>query len=157
MLHGRFDRKDHSKENRQAVLKSPIVAKAVIRLANGNHEIITVFSNSTRLEFYWIFKAKSPRSGRRSWKYAGHEARDFAFSTKPYHDFGSFVTHYARSKAAVVVSLRVPHKRRLASLLGKAAHESIYGDWTVQDPALIKKDQPGRRMLSEGRQLASAS
>src|SRR6185436_6123995 len=104
-----FGKKDHSKENRQAMLKSPIIAKAIIRLSNGTYEIITVFQKSTRLEFYWIFKAKSPRSGRRSWKYAGHEARDFPFSTKPYFDFGSFVTYHARQRSAQVLTLRMPH------------------------------------------------
>lgn len=150
-----LDRKDHSKENRQTVVGSKIVAKATLRLPNGSHEIVTVFAQSPRLEFYWVFKARSPRSGRRSWKYAGHYPRDVGFGDQAaYRDFGSFVQHYARTRGAEVLRLRLPHKRWLASLLAKTAHDSIYANWTPQDRTMIRTDSVVRKNRFAGRRFA---
>ena len=150
-MFNRSFRKDHSKENRQAVIGSKVVAKAVCRLANGTHEIIVVFASSTRQEFYWIFKAKSPRSAKRSWKYAGYAQRDYSFSQKPYHDFQSFVEYQARRDGAQVISIRVPHKRSLSGLLKQTAHESIFANWAPQNPTTIRTDKMQRRALNARR------
>ncbi len=116
--------------NKQEVLSSAIVAKAVIK-RNDRYEIIVVFQKSTRHEFYWVFGAKSPRSARRSWKWAGgYYARDFNSAVKPYSDFGPFVEHYARLHQGEVCSVRVPQARRLAALLVRTENETIHSDWS---------------------------
>jgi hypothetical protein len=155
MLASRFaQNQSTSTENRKAVIGSKVVAKAVTRLANGGYEIIVVFASSTRQEFYWIFKAKSARSARRSWKYTRHHQRDYSFANKPYRDFSSFVSWCARSMAAEIVSVRIPHKRWLDNLLVKTAHESIYGTWIPQDPAKIKTVRIQRRAHNARRGFA---
>jgi hypothetical protein len=152
-MFGRFS-KDHSKENRNTVIGSQVVAKAVTRLPSGSVEIIVVFARSTRLEFYWVFRARSPRSARRSWKFVGYEKRDFPFGQKPYNGFVSFVEYHARVRGAQIVSLRIPHKRSMNGLLKQTAHESIFGNWTVQDPNTIRTDKLQRRALNARRGYA---
>lgn len=136
---------NHSGENQKAVIASPIVAKAVAWNEKKQCQIIVVFQMSTRLEFYWVFRARSPRSARRSWKIAGFYPRDFPFEQKPYRDFGSFVAYYARLHGLNVVTERMPHKRRLSRLLTKAEHESVYGNWQPQDPNRMKVDMCARQ------------
>jgi hypothetical protein len=151
-----FTTKNHAGDNKKAVFGSPIIAKAVIRLASGEYQTIVVFQKSTRLEFYWVFRAKSPRQSRRAWKYLTPFARDLNVSTKPYFDFQSFVKGYARTMNAEIVSLRVPHKRTMASLLTRTEHESIYSDWTPQNPLHSMSQELCRRRAqrSRDRQLA---
>ena len=116
-------------KNKQEVLKSPIVAKAVIK-RNNSYEVIVVFQKSTRHEFYWIFRAKSQRSPRRSWKFTGqYFGRDFN-TVGPYKDFGSFVEYYARTHSWTVLNVRMPQARRLAALLVRTEQETIHSDWT---------------------------
>lgn len=138
-----FEPKNHSGENRKAVFGSPILAKAVCRNAKGV-QIIVVFQKSTRQEFYWVFRAKSPRSARRSWKYVNHFTRDFAYRP-PYFDFGSFVAYHALMNRLDIVSQRIMYKKRISSLLAKTEHDSIFGDWQPQDPGRMTTDMSRRR------------
>jgi hypothetical protein len=121
-----FQKPQHSDQNQKAVVGSEILAKAVTRLRNGRYEMIVVFALSTRQEFYWTFRARSPRSPRRSWKFTGYSARDLS---QFHHDFGSFVSHRANLYGAEILSTRMPQCRRLAGLIKKTAHDSIYSDW----------------------------
>lgn len=136
----RFERKNHSGENRKAVFGSPIIAKAILTNERGETFILAVFQKSTRLEFYWVFRAKSQRASRRSWRPVTHYPRDFPFARKHYNDFGSFVEYYVILPGLTVLSQRVMHKRRLSALLIKTEHESILGDWTPQDPRTVQTD-----------------
>jgi hypothetical protein len=137
----RFERKSHAGDNRKAVLSSAIIAKAVLRSAGGETFILAVFQKSTAQEFYWVFRARSPRSSRRSWKYVDHYMRNFSFVRPPYVDFGSLVAYHALTHKLTVVSQKVTRKRQLGSLLSRTAHESIYSDWTPQNPGLIVTDR----------------
>lgn len=134
----------NSDKNKQTVISSAIVAKAMLKV-NGRTHIIVVFQKSTRHEFYWIFQAKSARSARRSWKYASHYGRDFNTDWKAYTDFGTFVAHYARIKHAEVLTVRLHHARRMAALLAKTEYESIHADWTPQDVSAGSFDLVGKR------------
>jgi hypothetical protein len=131
---------ENSNRNKQTVLSSAIVAKAVVKREDGRINLIVVFQESTTHEFYWVFRAKS---ARKSWKYVSQHSRDFNSAVKPYRDFGSFVAHYARNNHAEVRTVRVQHVRRLAALLAKTAHESIHSDWTPRidstDPRSYRK------------------
>lgn len=118
---------NNAKQNQQAVISSQILAKAVTQLSNGRYELIVVFALSTRIEHYWLFQARSPRSPIRSWKLLGCSTRDLPHH---YFDFSSFVSHHASLRGARIVSVRMPHKRQLATLKNKTAHESIYSDWS---------------------------
>jgi hypothetical protein len=139
-------RLQNSERNKHAVLSSAIVAKAVVRLdasaLRGRINIIVVFQNSTRHEFYWVFQARSARSARKIWRYIGHYGRDFNMGPKPYCDLGSFVAYYATIKHAEVRTVRVLHVRRLAAMLAKTEFESIHLDWTprvvIADPRLVR-------------------
>jgi hypothetical protein len=133
-------------QNKQEVLKSPIVAKAVIK-RNDHFEIIVVFEKSTRHEFYWIFRVKSPRSARRSWKFSNYYARDFNSSASaPYSDFGSFVGYYASRNAGQVISERMHYARRLAMLLVRTGNETIHADWTPRAEVTGKLLEQTERM-----------
>jgi len=134
---------ENSNRNKQTVLSSAIVAKAVVRKENGRINLIVVFQQSTRHEFYWVFQAKSARSARKSWKFVCAYGRDFNTAEKPYRDFGSFVDYYARTQHAEVRTVRLHQTRRLAALLTKTAFESIHSDWTPRidstDPRSYRK------------------
>jgi hypothetical protein len=132
--------------NKKRVLSSPILAKAAVRLQDGTIRILAVYHLSTRYEFYWIHKVKSPRSPRKAWREIHRQARDLNIGDKPYDDFRSFVDHYARIQRAEVLSVRVHKARRLAQVLEKTDHESLTTDWdnphiipTVQNTQLINK------------------
>lgn len=147
----RFESKNHSGENRKAVLGSGIIAKAVLcqlpqtgtQSADGGYRytVIVVFRKSTRLEFYWVFRAKSLNSSRRSWKLQGYYPRDFAFAQKPYRDFGSFVHYHAEGQRLRVLTERRTHKHLLSQLLVKTAHDSILANWEPQNPHMIVTDR----------------
>lgn len=136
--------RNYSHENRKAVLASPIMAKAVLRNEKGDTKIVVVFKLSTRIEFYWVFRARSPRSARRSWRFDLHHPRDVAGGLH-YRDFPSFVAHLARLEKMQVVSIRIPHKRKLSALMQKTEHESIFGNWQPQDPTKMMTDLVRRR------------
>lgn len=130
---------NNSDKNKQTVTSSAIVAKATVK-RNGRINLIVVFQQSTRHEFYWVFQAKNARSPRRSWKYAGYFGRDFNLAYKPYTDFGSFVAHYARLNHGEVLTVRVLHSRRMAALLAKTEFESIHSDWTPRIASTDPRD-----------------
>lgn len=102
----------NSAQAQSDVIASAILAKAVIRTEKRT-VIVVVFEKSTRLEFYWLFTAKSPKSPRRSWKPLGSNWRE------NYHwqDFGSFVKHYALLNAGAVLFQRVIKRKALKSML----------------------------------------
>lgn len=130
---------NRSDQNRKAVLGSAIVAKATVK-RNGRINFIVVFQQSTRHEFYWVFQAKSARSARRSWRFMGYSGRDFNTDFKAYTDFQSFVAHYAKIHQAEVLSVRVLHVRRLATVLAKTEHETIHSDWTPRIDSTDPRD-----------------
>jgi hypothetical protein len=140
---------NYTDQNKQVVLSSAIVAKAAVRMENGKVNLIVVFQESTRYEFYWIFQARSARSPRKSWKFCGARVRDF----KPlfdfdgtYRDFGSFVEYYARSQHGQVLSVRVHHARRMATLLAKTNHESLHSNWGTQNVSAASFELVNKRM-----------
>ena len=135
------------RNNQKHVTGSQIVAKAMVRRNNGQYDMIVVFAASTRLEFFWIFKTRSPRSPRRSWKFEGTAYRD---NPLRYHDFASFVQHWAAFHGAEVLYTRMPHKRQLSGLMRKCEHESIYGQWEAREGTqtydrVLRKIANGRR------------
>lgn len=136
--------RNYSHENRKAVIASPILAKAALRNDRGGTKIVVVFKLSTRQEFYWVFRARTPRSARRSWRFDLHHPRDLAGGMH-YRDFPSFVAYLARLEKMEVVSVRIPHKRKLSALMNKTEHESIFGNWQPQDTAKITTDMVRRR------------
>lgn len=136
---------NHAVGNRKAVFGSPILAKAVLKNSRGEIQIIAVFQKSTRQEFYWVFRAPSARSSRRSWKYVDHYARDFFAGRAPYFDFGSLVAYHGVMRNLAVLSQRIPHKKKLSGILVKTEHDSIYGNWTPQNPLNMKTDLCRRR------------
>jgi len=138
-----YQQPQNSDQNQKAVVGSDILAKAVTRLRNGTHEMIVVFALSTRQEFYWTFRVKSPRSPRRSWRFTGYSARDLS---QYHHDFVSFVTHRANLYDAEILSTRLPQRRRLAGLIKKTAHESIYSDWAPASAAPVSFTGIRRRL-----------
>jgi len=144
----------HSNQNQKAVIGSAILAKAVTKLPNGRYEMIVVFAESTRQEFYWIFQIRSPRSPLRSWKFVGYATRDLS----PYYqDFGSFVAHRANLRSAQILSVRMPQKRRLAVLRSKVQHESIFSDWAPRDAQPMATMMHKRGTGHKGRRSSWAS
>jgi hypothetical protein len=137
-----YNKTQRTKENQNAVIGSPILAKAVTRLHNGRFELIVVFAHSTRLEFFWRFQARSPRSPRRSWKLAGYSPRDLPYH---YYDFSSYVAHQAQLHGSQVLSVRMPQRRRLAALKVKTAHESIYSNWSPNPTVATFERKHGRQ------------
>lgn len=141
-----FDKQQHSSNNQQSVIHSPVLAKAITKRGN-RYEIIVVFSKSTRLEFFWIFQARSPRSPQRSWKVVGYSMRD----NPTYSDFGSFVSRRALLNGAEILATRMPQRRRLAALLQKCEHESIYSDWSPRDDVILIQDRLRRKVQNNRR------
>ena len=148
---------ENSNRNKQDVLSSAIVAKAVVKREDGRINLIVVFQKSTRQEFYWVFQARSARSARKSWRNIGYFSREISTTEKPYSDLGSFVAHYTRLKHAEMLTVRVQHVRRLASLLATTAHESIHSDWTPRidstDPRAYQKVNRALERSIKGRSL----
>ena len=136
-----FGTKHHSQDNQHAVTTSAILAKAVTRLPNGRYEVITVFGKSTRLEYYWVFQARSPRSPMRTWKLMGYFMRE----NHTYTDFGTFVAQRAQLHGAEVLTVRMPQKRRLTTLTVKTEHDSIYADWSPRDDVILIQDRLRRK------------
>ena len=136
---------ENSNRNKAAVLASPILAKATIR-SDGKVFIIAVFAQSTKHEFYWIFRARSARSARKAWKFVGLNGRDFNFDHKPYTDFETFVAYYARTHQGEVSVLRLHKVRKLAALFAKVEHESIHSDWT---PKIASTDPRDYRKVNQ--------
>jgi len=103
-------------EKKQEILRSPILAKAILKRANGQFDAIVVFAGSTRYEFYWTFRLRSPRSPRRSWKLVGSAMRPTTnIQTRP--DFREHTAKQALLCQAEVISLRMPHVKRLKVLM----------------------------------------
>lgn len=118
-----------TKENEKAVLGSPMLAKGLVRLEDGRLEMIVVFHESTRNEFYWVFAVKNARTPRRAMKKRMAYKRECGV----YKDFHSFVNWYATMHKAKVVSIRIMQKKRLASSQVKTKHDFLSGDWREQD------------------------
>jgi hypothetical protein len=132
---------ENSKRNRAAVLALPVLAKATIRSdSDGKVYIIVVFAQSTKHEFYWIFRSRSARSARKTWKFVNYNGRDFSLDYKPYYNFETFVAYYARTHQGQVSILRLHQRRKLAALLAKTAHESIHSDWTPKIASTDPRD-----------------
>lgn len=53
----------------QQIILSRLISKAVTREADGSVTIVAVFELSTYYQFFHIFKAASPRTPRKKWKY----------------------------------------------------------------------------------------
>lgn len=140
----------HVGENKKIVIGSPILCKAVLTRGTGDATIVVVFGKSTRLEFFWVFRARSSRSSRRSWKFVNHYPRNFS-TNDPYSDFGSFVAWLAKSSSLTVISQRVMHKKKLSALFVKAEHESVFGNWTPLDPRRPLTQDLCRRRLMRAR------
>ena len=122
-------------QNKKHVITSPIIAKAAIQ-RKGHIEIVAVFQGSTRQEFYWTFRARTPRSPQRSWTLINYYSRDHS----QYSDFGSFLENITWH-GGILLSQRVLQARRLAVLQGKTAYESIHTDWTPQNPERMCGDR----------------
>lgn len=136
---------ENSRRNRATVLASTILAKATIR-AEGKVFIIVVFAQSTKHEFYWIFRAASARSARKIWKFVSLNGRDFNLDYKPYVDFETFVTYWSQTRQVEMSVLRVYQKRRLAEVHKKVEHESIHSDWS---PRISSNDPRDYRKVSQ--------
>jgi hypothetical protein len=103
-------------EKKAEIVRSPILAKAVLKRANGQFEAIVVFAGSTRYEFFWTFRLRSPRSPRRTWKLVGNWIRQTAnVGTRP--DFRVYAINQALLHQAEIISLRMPHVKRLKALM----------------------------------------
>jgi len=114
--------------NKQKVLASPILAKAVLRKPNGELTAIVVFARSPRHEFYWAFRIKSTRSSRRTWKFAGYFGREKEEHTQ---NFNLFVAHYALVNSAEVISLKKMKAKVLQTITFHADQESLHTDWSA--------------------------
>ncbi|HAR46105.1 MAG TPA: hypothetical protein DCS05_08025 [Nitrospiraceae bacterium] len=103
-------------EKKNEIVRSPILAKAILKRENGNCEALVVFAGSTRYEFYWTFRLRSPRSPRRSWKPTNCQMRPTTnIVARP--DFQEHVANQALLSKAEVISLRIPHAKRLKALM----------------------------------------
>lgn len=131
-----------SMENRKTLLQSEIIAKATIRLADGSYRFIVVHRESTRHEFYTIYKtnARTPRAPRKGWKPISFYGRDLIAAVKQYDDFRSFAAWYARINKAEIVTIRVMKTRRLAEMKTKTNHESTASDWTPRINSFNPRD-----------------
>jgi len=102
--------------NKQSVMKSKVLAKATFK-RDDHFDIIAVHEQSTQLEYYWQYAAKSKRSPRKSWEFAKYFARDL--SPLYWQDWSSFIAHYAESQKATLVYSRVSDPRGMAILFAK--------------------------------------
>lgn len=113
-----------SKINTAALIASPIVAKAIIKLPNGNLQVLAVFEKSTTYQFYWTFRINNAntRTPRTKWERPNHGTK------LNYKTFDTFVAAILSLSRGELISKKVS-KRKLASLMKKCLHDSISTDW----------------------------
>ena len=93
------------------IQKGRILAKAIIRRANGNYEAVIVYAGSLPNNFFFSYRLRSPRSPRKSWKRIGTAIRNHAVS------FQAYVAQYAIT--STVVSVKVYYAKKLRELMEK--------------------------------------
>jgi len=134
-------------ENRLAVLKSPILAKTVVRRGDG-YEVIVVHEGATQKEFYRVYGCQARRSPRKAWKFTRDFERDL--SPQYHHDYQTFLAHYCQSQGAEILFSRVYKPRILSFLTQKTAltpsvnpNISMKTMWDMKDKANgLYKAQP---------------
>jgi hypothetical protein len=127
--------------NQAAVIGSKILAKSILDCGD-HYQIIVVFELSTRMEFYWIFKARSARSARRNWRFVGFQPRKESFE--------AFTCIYGRLHDGATLRQKIAHKRAFKAISIKPVHNSIFAAWDttpgIQTFDLIrKKFENGRK------------
>lgn len=103
-------------KNIQTILTSDVIARALI-LVNGTLHIISVYANSTNIEFFWVNKE-------------GNKAVTFKKDSGFYNDFPSFIYYYANFHKGEIISSQVYSTSVLKDITIKPAHLSVCSDWT---------------------------
>lgn len=119
-------------ENREALLASKLLAKAILRLPDNKIRVVAVYELSTNYEFYFTYQTKTTnkRAPKKDWgKPRGSYARTYATHDKSPIGFEAFVRHYASIEKAEVLFMRVYSKRTLATVFASPHHQSISSDW----------------------------
>lgn len=93
------------------IQKGRILAKAIIRRANGQYEAVVVYAGSMPNNFFFTYKLRSRRSPRKTWKSTGSLIRNHAVS------FQERIAQYAIT--STILSVKVYHARKLRELIEK--------------------------------------
>lgn len=118
-------------DNKKVLLKSKLIAKAVIRSGkqrtDGTYPLIVlaVYEKSTTYEFYWkaIIDSTSPRAPRKKW------LKHIQAIKKNYADFRDFVNVTAKLEKAEIVSFRIINKKKLNSVMLRCHMDSLSNNW----------------------------
>lgn len=123
---------DRAEEERtmSEIQKGRILAKAIIRRANGQHEAIVVYEGSCPTDFFWTYRLRSRRAARKTWTKTGALIRVAEV------DFETRVKNYALT--STVVFIKVYHARRLKTLLDMP-DEAFYGPRREVQPWEVEK------------------
>lgn len=112
------------------IQKGRIVAKAIIRRSNGQHEAVVVYAGSMPNNFFFTYKVRSPRSPRKTWKSTGALIRNHA---------GSFQERLAQyAVTSTIVSVKIYNARKLKELMSKGDLE-FYGPRQELEPWQVEK------------------
>lgn len=130
-----------SNQNREAVIKSALLAKAVIKTPNGDMKILAVFSESTTFEFYWMFRLQgtNPHARRSKWEKPNHGVK------ANYRTFDDFVTNILALSKGTLVFKKIYKKKILLAVYKAQTHSSINHKWesiqptTPQDFRLVQE------------------
>lgn len=139
--------KPNFERERAEVLKSAIVAKAVLGNPKGGVFIVAVFEKSTQFEFAWCFTAKNARTPRKAWKLHNY----FARAQAGYTDFGSFVAYFATTRGAQIQSVKLLRAKALKAMQTARLRSSLHAAQVVQDTTklstkLVEKNYQRGRM-----------
>ena len=146
-------------EKKQEIMRSKILAKAILRRENGMLDALVVFAASTRYEFYWTFRLRSMRSPRRAWKLIGCQMRPVA-NVCACPDFREYADNRALLSHAEVVSMRMPHGKRLNALMTIGDHafdQMISGPQREVQPCEVRKQNENFRRHLRGSALPAFS
>jgi len=93
------------------IQKGRILAKAIIRRANGQYEAVVMFAGSVPNNFFFTFKLRSARSPRKTWKSTG------SFPRVQAKTFDGWLA--AHAVTSTIISVKVYHSRKLKELMAK--------------------------------------
>lgn len=112
-------------ENKAELLKSKVLAKAILKTVDGSLLVLAVHKLSTTYEFFWQYQldSKSPRAPRKKW------LRGSATAKIVYKSFGAFVENTTKLKKSEILSIKIYNKKALESIMVKCHKDSIGTNW----------------------------
>lgn len=116
----------HSQQNIHTILSSDVVARAVIKAGETRH-IISVYAESSTLEFYWVNEE-------------GKKAGTFHKESGPWKDFDSFIQYKANMLHGTIESSEIYSPEDLLAITAKPRHFAAIADWTQRIASTDPRD-----------------